>query len=75
MKFEPVSNDANECLKAVFKLVAADRGMSETEAEWIVRRLARLTSDGLSVDAAGERIEAEAVGEPWAYWPDDYPRF
>jgi hypothetical protein len=76
MKFQPVCNQLNIAFEHAIAGIAVLRDMSLEEAEWYVRRGAHLiTIEGRDPQEARRMIEAERVGEPWAKWPDDYPRF
>ena len=76
MKFQPVTNRLNIAFEYAIAGIAVLRDMHLDEAEWYVRRAAQLVSiDGRDPHEARRMIEAERVGEPWANWPDDYPRF
>lgn len=76
MKFQPVHNGYAECFPFAIGLLAGADDKAIIEVEWEVRRLAYLVSvDRLPMSQARRKIEAERIGEPWAKWPDDYPRF
>lgn len=75
MKIEPVSNSAGDCFEVAIGVVAMLLDTAVDEAEWIIRRTAHLRAEGVRADIAARRVEAERIGQPWASWPADYPRF
>lgn len=75
MGLPTLCHDNRQVLTAAFDALAFEWECQPIEAEWRIRRMIALRLAGRSDQEIPHILQAESVGEPWASWPADAPRF